>query len=492
MNFVFFFPDEMRADSVSCYGHPLVQMPHYDRVAAEGVRFEQCHVQHTVCSPSRCSLMTGWYPHVAGHRSLWNLLRPEEPSLFGYLRQAGYQIHWYGKNDLYSPEATLANVDVWETGGYGHAGPPAFGPEEAAGQSFLSQHFPHGASETSDMQNVARGLEFLRKHKPGDPPFFLYLPLSMPHPPYGAPEPWHSMYDPEDVEPLRPAGLQNKPDYYQLIRRYRRLEEVDESVLRKIRAVYLGMNSYVDWMLGQLLETLEETGLAEDTTLIMSSDHGDWAGDYGLVEKWPSALDDCLTRVPLLIRAPGNAAGHVVQEPMELMDVMATVLELAGVPARHTHFSRSLVPQLQGAPGGADWAAWAEGGYDLHEPQAFEGRPESGDLFRRPGHIYYVKGLQQQEHPESVCRCAMLRTATLKLVRRTNGQHELYDLVADPQELHNRYGDPALAERQADLEGRMLDWLVHSSDVVLYEHPRGLPPADVPAAAEIPPLHARA
>jgi choline-sulfatase len=475
MNFIFFYPDEMRAESVSCYGHPLVRMPHYDRVAAEGVRFDQCHVQHTVCSPSRCSLMTGWYPHVAGHRTLWNLLRPEEPSLFGYLHEAGYTIRWCGKNDLYAPEAMRANVDAWSQAGGGHAGENRYTPEDEAYYAFLHQPFSGGLHETGDMRDVQSGIEFLRARRPGDPPFCLYLPLSMPHPPYGAPEPFHSMYAPEEVPPLRPAGLEGAPDFHRLIRQYRRLNELDESLFRQMQAIYLGMNSYVDWMLGQLLDALETTGLDQETTLIVSADHGDWAGDYGLVEKWPTGLDDTLTRVPLLIRAPGGAAGHVVREPVEAFDIMATVLELAGIEARHTHFSRSLAAQLRGAPGDLERAVYAEGGYDPHEPLAFEGRPESGGLFRDATHIYYPKGLQQQEHPESVCRSAMLRTMEHKLIRRTSGAHELYDLRADPLELHNRYGDPALADVRQALEQRMLDWYVHTSDVVLFEHPRGLP-----------------
>ena len=87
--------------------------------------------------------------------------------------------------------------------------------------------------------------------------------------------------------------------------------------MEKVQAIYLGMLTYVDSMLGEVLSALDESGLAEDTTGAVSSDHGDFAGDYGLVEKWPSALDDVLTRVPLLIRAPGNRAGHVVREPVE-------------------------------------------------------------------------------------------------------------------------------------------------------------------------------
>ena len=77
MNFIFFIPDELRAESVGCYGHPLAPTPNMDTLAAQGTRFDQCHVQHTVCTPSRCSFMTGWYPHVRGHRTLWHLLRPD-------------------------------------------------------------------------------------------------------------------------------------------------------------------------------------------------------------------------------------------------------------------------------------------------------------------------------------------------------------------------------------------------------------------------------
>ncbi|MBC7235140.1 MAG: sulfatase-like hydrolase/transferase [Chloroflexi bacterium] len=476
MNFVFFFPDEMRAESVSCYGHPLVQMPNYDRVAQEGVRFEQCHVQHPVCSPARCSLMTGWYPHVAGHRTLWHLLRPHQPSLFRYLREVGYWIEWHGKNDLYAAESFPLCVDRFAQAEGSHMGPNPYSLEDPRYMSFLYEPFSGDRRETRDIRNVAAGIEFLRRRRPDDPPFFLYLPLSMPHPPYAAPEPYHSMYDPADLPPLRPADLPDKPDFYRLIRRYRRLDELPEGHLERIQAVYLGSNSYVDWMLGELLTALDETGLAVNTTLIVSSDHGDWAGDYGLVEKWPSALDDTITRVPLLIRMPGGAAGHVVEEPVELMDLMPTILELAGVRARHTHLARSLLPQLQGAPGDPERAVFCEGGYDTHEPRCFEGRWADYDIPRSPAHIYYPKGLQQQEHPESVCRAAMLRTQQYKLVRRTNGVQELYDLARDPRELRNRYDDPDYAHVRAQLEARMLEWYIHSADVVPWdENPRGLP-----------------
>ncbi|MFP3895952.1 MAG: sulfatase-like hydrolase/transferase [Anaerolineales bacterium] len=478
MNFIFFFPDEMRAESVSCYGHPLVEMPNYDRLAEEGVRFDQCHVQHPVCSPSRCSLMTGWYPHVRGHRTLWHLLRTHEPSLFRYLKEAGYHIEWHGKNDLYAPDYFPMAVDHWDSSEGGHAGPNPYEQGEAAYYSFLCEPFSGGVDGTRDMRNVRDGLDFLRSRGRDDKPFFLYFPLSMPHPMYSAPQPYHDMYDPDDLPSLRPADMAGKPGFHRLIREYRSLDGLPEKHMEKIQAVYLGMNSYVDWMLGQVLDVLDETGLSEETTIFVASDHGDWAGDYGLVEKWPSALDDTMTRVPLLVRMPGNRAGHVVEEQVELFDIMATVLELAGIEAEHTHFARSLVPQVHGAAGDPQRVVFAEGGYDTHQPHCFEGRWSDYDIPRSPAHIYWPKGLQQQERPNSVCRATMMRTLDHKLIYRPTGVSELYDLKDDPREIHNVYRDPGYAAVRREMESRLLRWYVHTADVTPWdENPRGLPPA---------------
>jgi len=472
MNIIYVNPDEMRGSVLGCYGHPLVQTPNFDRLAAEGTRFDQCHVQHTVCTPSRCSFMTGWYPHTAGHRTLWYPLQEHEPNSMRYLKEAGYEVHWFGKNDCLAPDAFESSVTrVYGAGGSGKS-ENVFERGEPGFFSFL-----HGEMDgpPRDEEFFARAIEYLQGRKEDDPPFFMFLATSFPHPIYHVPQPWQDMYDPDDLPPLRPELLEGQADFHRLIREYRDLDAVDEKTLRKIMAVYLGMVSYVDHLLGLLLDALEETGLAESTAVMAFSDHGDWAGDYGLVEKWPSGLDDCLTRIPLIVRVPGKAQGHVVEEPVELFDIVPTTLELAGVEARHTHFARSLMPQLEGAPGDPERAVFAEGGYDTHEPHCFEGKRSDG-VAGDPKSTYYPKGMQQQERPESVCRAAMMRTATHKLVWRTSGEHELYDLVVDREELKNVIGKEGYAEVQRELERRMLDWYVHTADVVPFEpDPRGFP-----------------
>lgn len=475
MNFVIFMPDEMRAESAACYQHALVRTPNLDRLAAEGCLFEQCYVQHPVCSPSRCSMFTGWYPHVAGHRTLWHLLRPHEPNLFRSLKQAGYDVRWYGKNDLLSADSFAASVTEATGGGRGNFGPQVrTGGDDPHFYTFLGHAFDGGPMETSDGVCVSRGVEFLRSRP--EQPFCLYLPLTHPHPPYSAPRPWHDMYRAEDVPALRPPETAGKPVFHELIRRTRRLDRLADDQFRRIAAVYLGQITYVDHLLGELLRALDETGLADDTCVIFTSDHGDWAGEFGLVEKWPSALDDALARVPFVIRTPGGAAGHRVTTNVELFDMTATVLELAGIEARHTHFARSLAAQLRGAAG-QPRTVYAEGGYDPHEPHCFEGRGTGDHAGMKTDQIYYPKVHLQQTHRHSVCRAAMVRSPTHKLIYRTADACELYDMVADPRELDNLYGRREAAEVQAALERDLLDFYLGTSDVAPFdENPRGLPP----------------
>lgn len=466
MNFIYFNPDQMRADFLASYGHPSVKTPNIDRLADEGVRFDQCYVQHTVCSPSRCSFMTGWYPHVRGKRTLWNLLQPDEPNTLKYLKSGGYETHWIGKNDLLAQESFDDSVTELHFVPRGPSGDRnIFDRDSPDYWSFL--YGPLDAHNT-DWNIIQKAIEFLKSRKPGDPPFMLYLPVSYPHCPFTCPQPWYDMYDETSHTPMRPVASTGKPVFHRLLREYRGLDRMEESTFTKIRSVYMGMISYVDKMLGELMDALDETGLVDSTSLFFFSDHGEWAGDYGLVEKWHGGLDDCLTHVPMIVRTPDCAKGHVVREPVECFDIMPTTLELAGVECEHTHFAHSMVPQLAGASGDPTRAAFAEGGYDPNEPHCAEGQAVD-DIGADPNMIYYPKGRIQQEHPEASVRCTMVRTADHKLIYRPAEVSELYDLEADPQELHNLYGNPEYAEVQRNLERRLLDWYVHTSDVVPYE-----------------------
>lgn len=476
-NLILFFPDELRADALGAYGNPVCKTPNFDRLAREGARFENCHVQNPVCAQSRCSLLTGWPTSVRGHRSLYYLLRPDEPNLFRYLRQAGYDVFWFGKNDALAQASFNDSVTEWSDGGapYGAATTRALGgPGVTPGSG--SMLFP-GLSdrrEGSDYTNLQSAIRILERREDARP-FCIFLPLFNPHPPYAAPKDFQDLYDPRTLPPLPPPGLPKRPAYQADMRATYGLDKLTDPQLRKVRAVYYGQVSYTDWILGELMAALERTGRAGDTALVVGSDHGDYAGDYGLTEKWPSGLEDCLTHVPLIARIPGGQRGVVARDMVELFDIMPTFLDLAGTKATHTHFARSLMPQLHGGPGDPQRAAFTEAGYNPSEPQAFE------PILRG---LYEPKTRLQNERPTDVMRCASVRTKTHKLVERPGGQSELYDCVRDPANARNLIDEPSLAAIRHGLHQQLADWYITTSGVPPTDKdPRGLPPPRMPPAA---------
>lgn len=468
-NLILFFPDEMRADALACYGNPVVRTPNLDRLAQDGTRFENCHVQHPVCGASRCSLLTGWPVSVHGHRSLYYFLRPDEPNLFRYLKNAGYDVYWFGKNDALASQSFPDSVTEW------HDARGAESPTRIAGgggnvsSGPTTMLLPGGGDrrKTGDYANLELAFRILERREQ-DKPFCIFLPLFQPHPPYRAPDGFSDLYKASDLPPLIPPGLPGKPAFHQAMREKYGLATVSDMELRQVRATYYGQVSYTDWLLGEVMEALERTNHTADTALFVASDHGDYAGDYGLIEKWPSGLESCLTHVPLIARVPGGVRGAVAKDMVELYDIMATSLELAGTRATHTHFARSLMPQIRGEPGDPERAAFSEGGYNIYEPQAFE---------PRLGGLYSVKTDLQSEQPELVSRCASIKTARYSYIARPGGQSELYDRSKDPNETRNLIDVKDHADTRAQLQRRLLNWYIDTTGVPASDRdPRDLPP----------------
>lgn len=156
---------------------------------------------------------------------------------------------------------------------------------------------PSGArTDTGDYRSLQSAFEVLAR-KESDHPFSIFLPLSEPHPPYTAPRDFYAMYPPESLPPLVPPGLPRKPSFHAGIREFYGVSQLKAADLRRIRSVYYGQVSYSDWLLGELMAELEKTGRVNDRALFILSDHGDYAGDYGLVENgravWKTASLMC-------------------------------------------------------------------------------------------------------------------------------------------------------------------------------------------------------
>lgn len=474
---VIFNPDEWRGDVVGHLGNPAAHTPYLDEfVRTSAVSFRNAFCQNPVCTPSRCSFMSGWYPHVRGHRTMHHMLHPDEPVLLRTLKNNGYFVWWGGKNDLVpAQDGYAAYCDVRSPLPSGSGGRPTR-PEAWRGKpgsdTFYSFYrgrieLPPGTTERhdNDYDQVHAAMDFIR-HRPKDRPFCVYLALSAPHPPYGVEEPWFSLVSRDRLPPRipPPASWDNKPSMLRGIWERQGLSGWSEDRWAELRATYYGMCARVDHLFGLLLQTLCEEGLEDDTALFFFSDHGDFAGDYGLVEKNQNTFEDCLTRVPLVVKPPRGwpVQPGVSNALVELVDVPATVEHFAGITPAHSHFGRSLVPLLAGATKHRD-AVFCEGGRLRAEIHCSERESTAAQV---PTGLYWPRvGLQSKNGPEHT-KAVMCRTHRYKYVRRLDERDELYDLADDPSELDNRISDPSLAEVSATLRDRLLTFFLETVDVV--------------------------
>lgn len=486
---VIFNPDQWRGDVLGHMGNPAAVTPVLDRlVETDAVSFRHAFCQNPVCTPSRCSFMTGWYPHVRGHRTMHHMLHDErgEQNLLALLRKHGYFVWWGGKNDLvprqngftrhcdikYVPtehdyrrwgltaRPDLHGVPEWrgEPGGDTYYSFYA-GRLDTGGQRCYADH---------DWANVLGAIDFI-KNAPPDKPLCIYLPLGYPHPPYGVEDPWFSAIDRAKLPPrtLPPDDWNTKPKLLRGIRERQNLTGWTEDRWTQLRATYYGMCARVDHQLGLIIDALRATGMYDDTALFTFSDHGDYTGDFGIVEKTQNTFEDPLTRVPLVIKPPRSipVKPRVTDAMAELVDFPATVYEMAGIDPGYTHFGRSLLPVLAGTTDAHRDAVFCEGGRNANETHCNE-----SDSLKRNGaaSLYWPRVSLQASMPEHA-KGVMCRTRTHKYIHRLGDTCELYDLRSDPIERVNRIHDPALSDTLAALRERTLSWMMETADVVPYE-----------------------
>ena len=278
-----------------------------------------------------------------------------------------------------------------------------------------------GIYGNADWANVMGACDFIRGYD-GDAPLCVYLPLSYPHPPYGVEEPFFSSADPTNLPPRIPAptadmahaayaadtadaahavnaadaahtanaahaahaadAAAGKPQILAALRDGQRLKGWDEERWTRLRATYYGMCNRIDHQLGLVVQALRDRGIFDDTALFFFSDHGDFTGDYGLVEKTQNTFEDVLTRVPLVIKPPrpndgrprrdAGTPGRISDALVELVDVSATIWDLTGIDPGYTHFGRSLMPLLEGTRTDHRAEVHCEGGRLRGETQAME------------------------------------------------------------------------------------------------------------------------
>ena len=197
-NILVFMPDQLRADAVGAFGSPVARTPYIDALAARGVRFDNAWTQHPVCGPSRVSFMTGWYPHVAGHRTLDHLLTAAEPNLLRTLRHAGYRVCMPGhRGDVFAPGVTEDSTDFCGFLVQPDLGPLLTPPPESLRASPLGRAFYRGSAGPErvvdfDEATTLTAIEWLDKEA-AQRPWAMWVPLIFPHVPFTVEEPWWTL-----------------------------------------------------------------------------------------------------------------------------------------------------------------------------------------------------------------------------------------------------------------------------------------------------------
>jgi arylsulfatase A-like enzyme len=480
---ILFNPDQWRGDVLGHMGNPAAVTPNLDAFAEnEAVSFRHAYCQNPVCTPSRCSFMSGWYPHVQGHRTMYYAMHKNDPVLLRNLKKSGYHVWWGGKNDLiagqeghedicdvyYKPSEKVERLwmidkqDQWRG--------------DIQGDSYYSFYvgqLPHSDGHDHyhdpDWANVMGAIEAIRNYdKDSGKPLCIFLPLTYPHPPYAAESEYYDMIDPRELPPRVPAP-EDWSGYASMLKgiyQMQRLGDWDEARWTELRRMYYAMCARVDHQFALVMQALKDAGIYDDSAVFMFSDHGDYTGDYSVVEKSQNCFEDCLTRVPFLFKPPADCGVKpgVSDAMIELIDMCATVEELAGIKPEHTHFGKSLMPVATGQSNVHRDAVFCEGGRLPGEVQAQEFGP--GGELRDSSNLYYPRMHFQQGDGIEHHKATMCRTPHYKFIHRMSESDAFYDLDNDPFEQNNLIDHPDWQEQINAHRLRMLQWYQQTCDVV--------------------------
>lgn len=447
-NVIFIICDQMRADAMGCAGHPVAQTPNLDRMAREGVLFENAFSNNPVCAPARVTCFTGLLPHQ--HGQLTNRSRKPitnlDNTLLGYFKQKGYRVGWIGKNHTLQ-NGLFQQLDTAEIRAR----------EEFRAYSKYVPPFWHSDTlwpekECNPRKNTDNAINFLET-TPKEKPFFMHVSYFDPHPPYMAPSEFTSKYNaqemviPEYVDPPAPRiKEQQKALHY---------DKMSESDLQEtMRYYYAGIEWGVDYQVGRLMDAIQKNGLAENTIVVFTSDHGDFMGEFNMVRKG-MFLYDALLHIPFIVWAPGKInQGLKTKVLAQHADIYPTLVDLTdGKPPKDLP-GRSLKQFLNDEKkddpdyaiiSSAQYSDLPDGYWDHPEP-AFN--PDSDQPFHSR-----VEDLTWKPEKNTI----MARTREWKLIQSETRPAELYHMKDGYQEKVNVVDQTMYKNIQQQLEKKIHD-----------------------------------
>ena len=439
MNVCVILTDTQNKSMVGAYGNPRVDTPHLDALAAEGVRFERAYTTCALCTPARSALFSGMHPPVNG---AWcNNMAPAAnvPLMGTIMRHYGYRAAYTGKWHLDGAGYFGNGVadggfePDWWYDGVRYA--QEIGPEMFA--RYRTSRTPAELQEAGFTEETMwghrvadRAVDFLASV--GDDPFVLVVSFDEPHGPHVAPPAYWEAFQPGDIPkpPNYNAPLDGKPALQQLQRRERGDPDWLESAVGLTR--FFGCNSYIDREIGRVLDAIDRWH-GDDTVVIYTADHGEMMGAHGLREKGPMVYEE-ICNIPFIVRLPDGPRGAVSRSLVSHLDLLPTVLDLAGIQPPESLQGVSLRPVLE------DTAARVRD----HVLMSYTRFAINHDDW---GGFYPIRCLvdDRGEHRR------------YKLAINLLDSDELYDLESDPYELRNQIDNPEHADARDRLHATLLD-----------------------------------
>jgi len=345
-NVLFLICDDLNCD-LGCYGHPQVKSPHIDKLATRGVRFDHNYCQYPLCGPSRASFMTGLYPdQTLIHQNAIYIREhlPKVKTVAQLFRDAGYFATRIGKIFHYNVPKHIGTSghddpyswnQVFDPRGRDVDDEPLiFSLQPGSFGGTLSWLADDGTDEEMTDGMIAAGaIAQLEKYGKNGKPFFLAVGMFRPHTPYVSPKKYFELYPRDQIKvPTEPEGyLATLPEpARKSIRRKKSQINLPDDLARKAIQAYHAAITFADAQVGKVLDALDKNGLADNTIVLFTSDHGYHMGEHGHWQK--TTLFENATRIPLIIAGPGvGAKGETCHAPVEMVDLYPTLADLAGL-----------------------------------------------------------------------------------------------------------------------------------------------------------------
>lgn len=498
-NLLIFVSDHFRAEAMHHLGNEASSTPNFDAFTHdEAISIKHAFCQNPVCVPSRCSFLSGFYPHANGYRTMHHLMDQEAPNLLKELKENGYHIYFGGKNDIFKMEVPVSSYcddrsDAFDEmaklmnnqplkDGYREIGQmcrekviDAEALKEASRQDAQSRFYYsiyQGVVDTDnplavgymgaeDLQ-ISDAIKYIENYQ-GAEPLCVYLPLMLPHPWYACTPEDYATIKREAIEPcvrLNARQRKLKPSIEEGMRKNHRLYQWDEESLLDFKQTYLAMIHHIDGNFKKVLDAFKRRGIYDETAVLMFSDHGDYAGEYEIAEINQNTFEDVLTNVPLLIKPPKGVplVPGIRNCLAELVDIVPTIAELCGFKLSYVQHGRSLCSLFANPNGKVKDYVFCEGGRLAEEKHCMDAGHEKSML-------YWARTSVQERIPEHT-KAVMIRGKHYKYVKRLYEKDEFYDLEKDPKEMENRIDDPTYAPLIDHLQKEMLEFFLRTADNV--------------------------